>query len=152
MAMVNRALLPAATTSAGAQRWPTGNQASDQPWRQLSLSISSDGGSQGCPSPSPCPPSRPALNVFRAAEAGDIGVVQRFLNGGGNANKAGKVSDLSFIFRVCCAFCILEMDTGPWRIYWTVKAFYSDTTEPSLCLRTTVPADGMSSTDGLART
>lgn len=56
----------------------------------LSIASSDGGGSQGCLSPSVGRPG--ALNIFRAAEAGDLSVILSYLSGGGNANKAGKVS------------------------------------------------------------
>ncbi|CAN0435953.1 unnamed protein product [Ascophyllum nodosum] len=54
----------------------------------LSVASSDGGGSQGCLSPSMGRPG--ALNIFRAAEAGDVDLISRYLIGGGNANKAGK--------------------------------------------------------------
>lgn len=61
-------------------RWPS----------MLSIASSDGGGSQGCLSPSVGRPG--ALNIFRAAEAGDLSVILSYLSGGGNANKSGKVS------------------------------------------------------------
>lgn len=74
------------------KRWPMSHQ---QASRQLNISLStcSTEGEQEeeCTSPSACPLSRPNFNVYRAAEAGDMGVMVRYLNSGGDANKAGKV-------------------------------------------------------------
>ena len=62
-------------------RWPSA----------ISLSDSSHGaGNRGSLSPSL--PRVGALNIFRAAETGDVEVMLTYLNGGGEPNKTGKVS------------------------------------------------------------
>lgn len=62
-------------------RWPSA----------ISLSDSSHGaGNRGSLSPSLSMVG--ALNIFRAAETGDVEVMLTYLNGGGEPNKTGKVS------------------------------------------------------------
>lgn len=62
-------------------RWPSA----------VSLSDSSHGaGNRGSLSPSL--PRVGALNIFRAAETGDVETMLTYLNGGGEPNKTGKVS------------------------------------------------------------
>lgn len=62
-------------------RWPS----------KISLADSTCSHDSGCLSPSAAMMPG-ALNVFRAAEAGDLHVISSYLSGGGNVNRAGKVS------------------------------------------------------------